>query len=122
MKNESTGLADREVSSISGPTARIDRNVQWQVLHILQPPAVDIQGGFGVLPRARRHSRGREQSRIAGIHLVGAVEATQVSSNRFSLQEHTEYNDCDINRDLRSAPIRRINFQENNKSLFFFLT
>lgn len=74
------GAADGEVSPIPGPTAGFNRDLQRQVLRILQSPADDIQGCAGLLPEARRHPRGREQSRPTRVHLVGTVETTQVTS------------------------------------------
>lgn len=54
------GSADREVSSISRSAARINGDLQRQVLHILQSPAANVCRGSELLPETRRHARGRE--------------------------------------------------------------
>lgn len=76
------GSADREVSSIPGPTARIDGDLQREMLHILPESPDGIPGRADLLPQTRWHSCGREQSCSARFHFMGAVEAAQVSKNR----------------------------------------
>lgn len=76
------GLADRKMSSIPGPATRINGDLQWQMLYILQRSPADIQRRFELLSHTRRHPGGREQSCSTRIYLVGIMETAQVTRHK----------------------------------------
>lgn len=61
------------MSAIPWPASRINRDLQWKVLYILQPPADAIPWSSIILSSPRRNFSRREQSSPPGLHIVGIM-------------------------------------------------